>query len=223
MLPTLPQEDSEGFRSSRWRVLLVDDQVAVREMVAMVLDREGRFAVVAETASGMNALPLYERHRPDLVIVGLSLKEMNGPELIKELRKLEPTPRILVFSGSKNLELLWAGIEARPHGFVHKTESLETFRQACGAIVQGISFMSPFATRLVDEIQHQARPESVLTPKQRTVLQMVAEGKSTKEVAQRLALSPKTVEHYRNQIMQRLGVRDVASLTRYAVKAGLVD
>ena len=207
---------------TRTRVLVVDDQVSVREMLAMVLDREGRFAVVAEAASGIEGQRLFRRHKPGLVISALALPEMNGPELIRAVREEDAAARLLVYSGSRNESLIFAGLEAGPHGFVHKTEPLHTLRLAFRAVAEGYSFFGPFATRIVDENRALAQEPNILTPKQRVVLQMVAEGLSTKQVAGRLSLSPKTVEHYRTQLMQKLGLRDVASLTRYAVRCGLV-
>jgi DNA-binding NarL/FixJ family response regulator len=213
----------ESFTGHRKvRVLVVDDQVSVREMVAMVLDRDGGFAVVAEAASGIEGLRLVRKHRPALVIAALALPEMNGPEMIRAMRDEEPGTRLLIYSGSRNRALVLAGLESGAHGFVHKTEPLSTLRQAFAAVANGFSFFCPFATKLLDETRTHGKSPGDLTPKQRIVLKMVAEGMSTKQVAGQLSLSPKTVEHYRTQLMQKLGLRDIASLTRYAVRCGLV-
>jgi DNA-binding NarL/FixJ family response regulator len=218
------ESDVESFvLRRRARVLIVDDQVAVREMVAMVMDRDGGFAVVAEAESGIEGLRCLHSHSPELIITGLSLPEMNGPEMIRAVRNEMPEIRVLIFTGSRNRHLLMQGIEAGPHGFVHKTEPLSTFRSAFHAVADGLGFFSPFATTLLDETRGKVGAKSDLTPKQRTVLQLIAEGASTKQVAKRLSLSPKTVEHYRTQLMRRLGLRDVASLTRYAVRSGLIS
>ena len=213
----------DGFAERRKvRVLVVDDQVSVREMVAMVLDRDGSFAVVAEAASGIDGLRLFRKHEPVLVIAALALPEMNGPEMIRAMREENSDARFLVYSGSRSRPLVLAGLEAGPHGFVHKTEPLSTLCQAFVAVTNGAVFFGPFATKVLDETRAVSKPHAGLTAKQRVVLQMVAEGMSTKQVAGRLSLSPKTVEHYRKQLMQKLGLRDVASLTRYAVRCGLV-
>jgi DNA-binding NarL/FixJ family response regulator len=204
------------------RVLVVDDQISVREMVAMVLDRHGGFTVVAEAASGVDGLRLFRRHKPALVIAALALPEMNGPEMIHAMRDENPEARLLIYSGSRSRPLVLAGLEAGPHGFVHKTEPLLTLQQAFVAVTNGFGFFGPFATRMRDEARAPGRTHEELTPKQRVVLQMVAEGMSTKQVAGKLSLSPKTIEHYRMRLMQKLGLRDVASLTRYAVRCGLV-
>ena len=204
------------------RVMLVDDQISVREMVAMVLDRDGSFTVVAEASSGIDGLRTTRRYRPELVISALALPEMNGPELIRALREENPPTRVLVYSESRNRTLSLAGIEAGAHGFVHKTEPMLTLRQAVCAVAGGLTFFGCYATQLLDETRAQQKSQGGLTSKQRVVLQMIAEGMSTKQVAGRLSLSPKTVEHYRTQVMQRLGLHDIASLTRYAVRCGIV-
>lgn len=215
--------EMEGFDATRkTRVVVVDDQISVREMVAMVLERDGLFAVAAEAASGIDGLRLLREHRPELLIAALALPEMSGPGMIHAIRNELPETRVLIYSGSRNRALILEGLEAGPHGFVHKTEPLSTLQQAFVAVANGSSFFCPFATRLLDETRRKGASDGRLTPKERTVLQMVAEGMSTKQVAGRLSLSPKTVEHYRMQLMQKLGLRDVASLTRYAVRCGLV-
>ena len=206
----------------RERVLLVDDQISVREMVVMLLDREGFFVVTAEATSGLDGLRLFRKYRPALVISALALPEMNGPELITAIREEERGARILVYSGSRSRELILAALDAGPQGFVHKTEPLQTLREAIVAVAKGITFFGPYATRIVGDSKASERSTKGLPPKLRTVLQLIAEGNSTKQIADRMILSPKTVEHYRLQVMERLGLRNVASLTRYAVRSGVV-
>ncbi|MDD5199098.1 MAG: response regulator transcription factor [Terrimicrobiaceae bacterium] len=211
------------------QVLVVDDQVSVREMVALVLDREGAFAVAAEASSGLEGLQMFRRHSPEMVIAGLALPEMSGPEMIRAMRSERPGARVLVYSGTRNRELIRAGLECGAHGFVHKTESLETLRQGFCAVARGFSFFGPLATQAMDEVRATSghggsrKAGEDLPPKLRTVLQLVAEGLSTKQVAGRLFIAPKTAENYRMQLMQKLGLHDIASLTRYAVRQGLVE
>lgn len=211
-------------KPGRTRTLVVDEQVSVREMVAMVLGREETFAVVAEASSGVEGLRMFRQHAPQLVIAELALPEMNGPEMIRALREENAATRVLVYTGSRHDGLTLGGLRVGAHGFVQKSEPLATLLRAAVAVAEGATFFGPFATRLLDEQVRGGRraANDGLSPKQRTVLQMVAEGMSTKQVAGRLSLSPRTVEHYRIQLMQKLGLRDVASLTRYAVRCGLV-
>jgi DNA-binding NarL/FixJ family response regulator len=214
---------NSNSESARLRVLVIDDQISVREMLAIVLEREVEFSVGGAAASGFEGLRLFRKLRPALVVAALALPEMNGAEMIAAMREEQPKVRIMIYSGSRNRELIDAGLAAGAHGFVHKTEPLETLRAGFLAVARGSSFFGPFATRALDELRASRRVAGGLTSRQRLVLQMVAEGLSTKQVAGRLSLAPKTVEHYRTQLMQKLGLRDVASLTRYAVRCGLVE
>lgn len=205
----------------RLRVLLVDDQVAVRELTIMLLCQLG-FAIAAEARSGEEALRQLPRRPAQLVVLGLALPEMSGPDLLVALRRTAPGVRTVVFTGTRNAELIAAGLEARPFGFVHKTEPLAVFREALSAVAGGGSFLGPFATQW-QQANRGRLGLAALAPQQRRLLQLIAEGLSTKEAAERMAVSPRTAENYRMQLMQRLGVRDVASLTRYAVRCGVVE
>jgi DNA-binding NarL/FixJ family response regulator len=201
------------------RVLVVDDQISVRQMVAELIAREGGYHVVGEGTTGFEGVRLFRALGPEMVIAALALPEMDGAEMIRAMREERRAARILIYSGTRKADLIQAALAARPHGFVHKTDSLATLREGLAAVARGCSFFTPFATRLMDLPVRAV----VLTGRERTVLQMVAEGMSTKQVAGRLSIAPKTVEHYRTAVMQKLGLRDVASLTRYAVRCGLVE
>ncbi len=207
------------------RVLVVDDQVSVRQLVAetVLKNGNGTCRIVGETGSGMEGLRLFRQHLPDMVIAALALPEMNGAEMVRAIRAERSDARILVYTGTRNRELILAALEAHPHGFVHKTDALALLHEALGAVSRGACFFSPFATRFFDEMGRPGPASScTLSAKERQILQLVAEGQSTKEAACRLCISPKTVEHYRSGIMRKLGLRDVASLTRYAVRCGMV-
>jgi DNA-binding NarL/FixJ family response regulator len=208
------------------RALVVDDQVSVRQLVAELLACRCGFGcqVVGEASSGAEGLRLFRSLLPTLVVAALSLPEMNGAEMVRAMREERAEARVLVYTGTRNAELLRAGLEARPHGFVHKTDSLATLNEALGVVARGSCFFGPFATRIRDGMGLGAATQACrLTGKEREVLRLVAEGLSTKQVADRLSIAPKTAEHYRGEIMRKLELRDVASLTRYAVRCGLVE
>jgi DNA-binding NarL/FixJ family response regulator len=215
-----------GARDGVLRALVVDDQVSVRQLVAELLARRSGFGcqVVGEATTGVEGLRLFRKLLPSLVVAALSLPEMSGAEMVRTMREERAEARVLIYTGTRNVEMLRAGLAARPHGFVHKTDSLATLNEALGAVTQGACFFSPFAARILDGMGAGGGTQSCrLTGKERAVLQCVAEGLSTKQVADRLAMAPKTAEHHRGEIMRKLGLRDVASLTRYAVRCGLVD
>ncbi len=203
-------------------VVLVDDYCSVRQMLAMVLDREGGYALVGEARTGFEALRVCARTRPRLVILDLALPEMNGLEVLRRLWTESREMRVLVYSGVENRELILQALRERPHGFVHKRDALATLREALRTVTAGGTFLTPFATDLLDTARGLEPARSVLTEREREVLQMVAEGMSNKQMAGRMGLSAKTVEHHRAALMEKLGLRDVARLTRYAVGQGLV-
>jgi len=213
--------DDAGF--GKTRVLMLDDQVSVREMAAAMVTSEGLCAVVGQASSGVEGLRMFRKLRPGAVILALALPEMSGAEVLLAMREENPRLPVLVYSGTKSQDLWRAGLKAGPQGVVHKTESMATLREGVTAVVSGQTFFGRFATTKMEEMRIGGEAEEGLAPRLRTVLQMIAEGLSTKQVATRLSLSPKTVEHYRTKLMQKIGVKDVASLTRYALRCGLVD
>ena len=213
--------DDPGFEKTR--VLILDDQVSVREMAAAMVMSEGLCEVVGQASSGLEGLRIFRKLRPGAVILALALPEMSGAEVLLAMREENPRLPVLVYSGTKSQDLWRAGLRAGPQGVVHKTESMATLREGVTAVVSGQTFFGRFATTKMEEMRMGGEPEDGLAPRLRTVLQMIAEGLSTKQVASRLSLSPKTVEHYRTKLMQKIGVKDVASLTRYALRCGLVD
>ena len=203
------------------RVVVVDDHASIRQMLALVLAREGPYEVVGEAGTGFEAMRVCRRMRPQLVVLDLVLPELNGVEVLRNLREEKLESRFMIYSGAQNRALIVDALQARPHGFVHKSDPLSTFCEALHAVSKGCCYFTPFATKLMDETRH-AAARIVLTDRERAVLQMIAEGKSNKEMACRFSISPKTVEHCRAHVMQKLDKHDVAALTRYAVSLGLV-
>ena len=203
-------------------VVLVEDHRSVRQMLALVLEREGGYAVVGEAGTGYEALKVCARERPRLVILDLALPELNGLEVLRRLRAEARETRVLIYSGVENREVLLDALRERPHGFVHKRDELSVLREALRAVTAGASFLTPFATELVDAARSPETPRTPLSERERAVLQMVAEGMSSKAMADRLGVASKTVDHYRSALMVKLDLHDIARLTRYAVQHGMV-
>lgn len=204
-------------------VVLVDDHSSVRQMLALVLESDGGFAVVGQARTGFEALKVCARMKPRLVILDLGLPELNGLEVLRRLRAESREVRVLVYSGVENREIILETLRERPHGFVHKRDALATLREALRTVTAGGSFLTPFATGLLDAARGEASATQALTERERAVLQMVAEGMSNKEMAGRLGIAPKTVEHHRATLMVKLDLHDVARLTRYALRTGVVS
>lgn len=203
-------------------VVLIDDHVSVRQMLAGVLASEGSYSVIGEAANGFDALRVCRKFRPRLIVIELIIPELNGVEVIRALRMEMSDTRVLVYSRAQNRELIVEAMRARPHGFVHKSDALATFSEALRAVTRGCSYFTPFATTLLDSASSDTGTAPPLTSRERAVLQMIAEGLSSKEMANRLEIAPKTVEHHRSHLMEKLNVHHVAGLTRYALQLGLV-
>ena len=204
------------------RVVVVDDHASIRQMLGIILAREGPYEMVGEAGTGFEALKVCRKLKPQLVVLDLILPELNGLEVLRAIRAEMRDVRCMVYSGTLNRSLIVEALQARPHGFVHKTDALGIFCEALRAVTGGCSYFTPFATKLMDDERHLHTAAAHLTDRERAVLQMIAEGMSNKEMAERFAIAPKTVEHHRAQVMQKLGMHDVATLTRYAVRMGLV-
>jgi len=201
---------------------VVDSHRSVAEMTSVILNRINRFIVAGEAASGTEALRLFRRHKPQLVITSLSLAEISGPEMLHTMRAESPGTLTMLYPATTNLSLLYAGLDTGPQGFVHKSEPLATFCQALAAVAQGGTFFSPFTTGLLAERRTSLAGKERLSPRERTIVQLIAEGASSKELASQLNLSAKSVEHYRKSIMRKLELNSIASLTLYAVRNGMV-
>jgi DNA-binding NarL/FixJ family response regulator len=202
------------------RVVLVDDHVSLREMLAAVLKLDGGYEVVGEAGGGMEALSVCRAKRPELVILDLVLPELSGTHLIRLLLR-EPWPvRVLVYSGVMDDGMLREALAEGPHGFVRKEDSLPELRTALRAVASGARHISPCSSRLLTGRAEE--PAARLTPQECAVLQMIAEGRQTKEIAVALGAAAKTVEHHREHLMEKLALHDVASLTRYAIRHRMV-
>lgn len=202
------------------RVVIVDDHTSIRQMLVVILRLESNVEIVGEAGTGLQAMEVCRRTQPDVVILDLLLPELCGTEILKRLRHEWPKLRFLVYSGALHQQVLLSALRERPHGFVQKSDSLEALREALRIVMDGGTYLTPFLTGLtrgpmMDELHE-------VTLREREVLQMVAEGRSSKEVAARLGIAMKTVENHRAHLMEKLGLHDVASLTRFAIHTGLI-
>ena len=208
------------------RVLLADDHALVRAGMRSLLNAMADVAVVGEASSGEEALELAGRERPDIVLMDIAMKGMSGLDAAARLRELHPEVRVVILSMHAGEEYVLKALRAGAVGYLLKDAATGELELALRSVMRGESWLSPAVSRQVVEgyvqrVGGDAAPE-VLTARQREVLKLVAGGKSTKEIAFLLNLSVKTVETHRAQIMERLGIRDVAGLVRYALRTGLV-
>ena len=208
------------------RVLLADDHALVRAgMRSLLRDIEG-VEVVGEAADGGQALALAERERPDVVLLDIAMKGMNGLEAAARFRELHPGIKVIILSMHASEEYVLQALRAGAAAYLIKDSATAELEIALRSVMRGETYLSPAISRQVVEGYVQrvgaGTGEDPLTPRQREVLKRIAEGRSTKEIAFDLGLSVKTVETHRAQIMERVGIRDVAGLVRYAMRTGLV-
>jgi DNA-binding NarL/FixJ family response regulator len=208
------------------RVVLADDHALVRAGMRSLLNGMSQVQVVGEAASGEEALELATSERPDVVLMDIAMKGMSGLEAAARMRERHAAVRVVILSMHAGEEYVLQALRAGAVGYLLKDAATGELELALRSVMRGESWFSPAVSRQVVEgyvqrVGGEAAAE-VLTARQREVLRLVAGGKSTKEIAYDLALSVKTVETHRAQIMERLGIRDVAGLVRYALRTGLV-
>ena len=208
------------------RVLLADDHALVRAGLRSLLAAMKEVEVVGEASSGEEALELAARERPDVVLMDIAMKGINGLETAARLRDRAPGVRVVILSMHSGEEYVLQALRAGAVGYLLKDAATGELELALRTVMRGESWLSPAVSRQVVEGYVQRvggdATADVLTARQREVLKLVAGGKSTKEIAFMLNLSVKTVETHRAQIMERLGIRDVPGLVRYALRTGLV-
>jgi DNA-binding NarL/FixJ family response regulator len=208
------------------RVLLVDDHVLVRAGIRALIEGIDGAQIVAEASNGREAISLAREHKPDLVVMDISMKELNGIEATEGILVAAPSAKVLMLSMHAAEEFVRRAMKAGASGYVVKDSVPMELRMAIEALMRGEMYVSPRVSRhLVAALNGGPSSESSLdslTLRQREVLQMIAEGKSTKEIAARLGVSTKTVETHRAAVMARLGIRDIAGLVMFAARNNLV-
>ena len=217
----------EASQTSPIRVLLADDHALVRAGMRSLLNAMTLVRVVGEAASGEEALELALRERPDVVLMDIAMKGMSGLDAAARIRERHQDVRVVILSMHAGEEYVLKAMRAGAAGYLLKDAATGELELALRSVMRGESWFSPAVSRQVVEGSVQRMggeaPADVLTARQREVLALVAAGRSTKEIAYDLKLSVKTVETHRAQIMERLGIRDVAGLVRYALRTGLIS
>lgn len=221
-MPSSSDTDSTtGERLERTSAILADDHTSIRQMLAFLLPREGPYDIIAQASSGLEALQLCRTLRPKVMVLDIMLPELSGIEILRRLSAEGSQTRLLVYSGTNNLELIAEVMRFKPHGFVHKEDSLETFKQALKTVSSGGRFITAIAMGVQDNLATDIK--SLLTDQEILVLQLTAEGHPQKIIAERIGVAVRTVEYYRHTISQKLGITDIAGLTKYAIRHGLIS
>lgn len=208
------------------KIMIVDEQRILRDGLQAALEAAGS-SVVGSVASGHEALELAHRLRPDVVIIDATMPELNGIETTRRLASELPQVRVLGLSMKCDRASIMAMFEAGAAGYLHKTSaSVDELMRALGAVASGQKYVSPAITAIVlgslpDGAGRPAQSSKLLSFRERAVLQLLADGKSSKEIACFLNVGLPTVETHRRQVMNKLGLRTVAQLTKYAVREGI--
>lgn len=210
------------------KVLLADDHTLVRKGIRAVLASQPGIEIVAETGDGREALSLIEQHRPDLALLDITMPGLNGLEVAVRVPQVSPRTKVLILSMHAGEAYVAQALRAGVAGYLLKDAADDELPLAIKAVARNEVYLSPrISKQLVDRFVQSGSTEpdplAGLTTRQREILQLVAEGKSSKEIAAMLELSIKTVESHRGQIMERLGVHDVTGLVRFAIRVGLVS
>lgn len=210
---------------TRIKVVLAEDHDLVRAGIRALLETAADVEIVGEAANGSDAVALIESTQPDVVLMDISMPVLNGLEATRRIVKLHPRPRVIILSMHADKEYVREALLAGASGYVLKTADRRELELAIAAVARGDAWLgSGVAHVVVEDVLERGDTEAPeeLTPRQREVLQLIAEGHTTKEIARRLHVSVKTVETHRAQIMERLEIRHVAGLVRYAIRRRIV-
>ncbi len=210
------------------RALLVDDHVMLREGLRAVLDGEPEIEVVGESADGLDAIEQAQSLRPDVVVMDISMRRMDGISATREIRLRLPACRVVALSVHSDRRYLERMLEAGAKGYVLKEAAAKELLQAIREVARGGTYVSP---QLADDPRARSAGSGVperdayrrLAPREREVLKLLSEGETSRRIATQLSISPRTVETHRRNIMRKLGLRSVAELTKYAIREGLTS
>ncbi len=210
------------------RVMLADDHLLVRAGLRKLLESIPHVEVVAEADDGLALVTLAAQLQPDVVLMDIAMPGLNGLEATGRLQKALPNTRVLILSMHQNEEYVRQALRHGAAGYLLKDAAPAELELAIRAVLRGETFLSPAVSKgvlsdYVQRLRGEDQPGELLTPRQREVLQLVAEGHSTKEIARRLDLSVKTVDTHRSQLMKQLDIHEVAGLVRYAMRMGLIS
>ncbi len=207
------------------RVLLADDHAVVRQGFAHILSAEPDMEIVGEAANGHEAIALTEALHPDVIVMDVAMPELNGIEATRRLSVSEPHARVLALSMHKDSVYVREILRAGARGYLLKDAIDRDFVEAVRAVARGDGYLSPAVSDavLTDYRKHVTDPLDLLTSREREVLQLIAEGKTNKEIAALLNLSVYTVDAHRGRIMEKLNLHTTSELVRFAMRKGLID
>ena len=210
------------------RIIIAEDATIVREGLHLILSANPDYLVVAEATNGLEAVSLAQKHKPDLILMDLSMPRMNGMTAIWEIKKENPQIKILVLTVHKSDEFIAAALEAGADGYILKDAGRHELMLAVKSVLEGKNYISPGITETLIHGylgSQTTRPRTLaasLTHREREILKLIAEGLKSREIGDLLCISIKTVEKHRENIMQKLEIHNLPALTTFAIDNGLV-
>lgn len=213
-------------------IIIIDDHPLFREGLKTIISRDDRFKVVGEAGSGHEGFDMVKRLKPDLVVIDISLPDQSGIQLARDLRELLSEIKILIVSMHSKIDYIAEAFQAGATGYVVKESASERLLQGLKSVAKGDYYLDSSVSHAVVENLMKSPLKAAkitdadyatLTPREQEVMRLLAEGLSSKAVAEKLFISPKTVENHRANIMNKLGLHSTIELVRYAAKLGLID
>lgn len=209
------------------KVLLVDDHKIMREGTSALLRKYSKFEVVGQASDGHQALEMVEELEPDIVIMDIGMPNLNGIEATQRILSKHPQTKVMALSTHSDGSMIAKMIRAGAAGYMLKESAFEELVEGLNAMLEGKTFLCKEISKVVfsEYVSIITNPKNrsgdALSSREREVLQLVSEGKTTREIAEMLHLSTKTVDSHREHIMEKLGIRNIAGLTKYAIREGL--
>lgn len=211
--------------SRKTRIVLADDHTVVRRGFGLILASHADLEVVGEARNGREAVELAEKLQPDVVVIDVSMPELNGIEGTRRIADVSPRTRVLALSMHRDAVYVREILRAGARGYLVKDADDDAFVDAVRAVARGEAYLSPAVSEAVlsDYRKHVTNPLDLLTSREREVLQMISEGKTNKEIANILSLSVYTVEAHRGKIMEKLNLHNTGDMVRFAIRNGLIQ
>jgi len=212
------------------RIVLADDHTIIRSGLRLLLEQQPDFKVVAEASDGRQAVQLVSKHHPNVVVLDIGMPELNGIEATRQIVAQDPHPDVVILSMHSDESYVLRALKAGARAYILKNAAEADLIRAVQAVSEGKSFFSPMISKmLLEDYVRQVREKEVkdsydlLTPREREILQLIAESKTNKEMATILGLSPHTIETHRGNILEKLNLHSVPELILYAVRKGIIQ